>query len=64
MDVTESLCELLETQNISRRELARRIGKSPPFVTQVLSGERNMTLRTAADFAFALDHRLRVYLED
>jgi len=59
-DAGEILCELLEAQGIERKELARRLGKTKGFVTQVLSGERNMTLRTLADLAFALDHRFEL----
>lgn len=60
LDVTEEICRVLESTKINRQELAKRLGKSKGFVTQVLSGERNMTLRTAADLATALDHRLHV----
>jgi transcriptional regulator with XRE-family HTH domain len=60
LDVTEEICRALEATKINRQELARRLGKSKGFITQVLSGERNMTLRTAADLASALDHRLQV----
>jgi transcriptional regulator with XRE-family HTH domain len=59
-DAGEIVCELLEAQGIERQELARRLGKSKSFVTQILSGERNMTLRTLADLAYALDHRFEL----
>lgn len=55
---TEALCELMEKQGISRADLAREMGKTRGFVTQLLSGERNMTLRTLADCAFALNVRM------
>jgi transcriptional regulator with XRE-family HTH domain len=61
LETTEEICRILETENISRSELARRLGKSKGFVTQVLSGERNMTLNTAADFAFALGRRFHIH---
>jgi antitoxin component HigA of HigAB toxin-antitoxin module len=60
LEATEEICRILENQDISRSELARRLGKSKAFVTQVLSGERNMTLNTAADLAFALGHRFHM----
>ncbi len=60
LDATEEICRVLGSAKISRQELAKRLGKSKGFVTQVLSGERNMTLRTAADLASALDHRLQI----
>jgi transcriptional regulator with XRE-family HTH domain len=54
LDATEAVVVLLQEQNVSRQELARRIGKSKGFVSQLLSGERNMTLRTLADLGHAL----------
>ncbi len=59
-EATELLSELIEAEQINRKELADRLGRSKGFVTQILSGERNMTLRTLADFAFALEHRVEV----
>jgi transcriptional regulator with XRE-family HTH domain len=59
-DAGEIVCELLEAQGIERKELARRLGKTKGFVTQILSGERNMTLRSLADLAYALDHRVEL----
>lgn len=58
--VTEKLLELMDQEDVSRAELARRIGKGRSFITQILDGSRNMTLRTVADLAFALGHQLVV----
>ena len=44
--------------SISKAELAKRLGKSRPFVTQVLNSGRNLTLRTWADIATSLGHRV------
>lgn len=60
---TESLCELMDQRAVTKAELARRIGKSRGFVTQILSGNRNMTLRTLADLAFALGSKVDVTME-
>lgn len=60
LETTEEICRVLNSENITRTELAKRLGKSKGFVTQVLSGERNMTLNTVADFAFALGHHFQV----
>ena len=53
-NVKEEILILLEDEDISKKELARRLGKSKSFVTQVLSGARNMTLGTLSDICFAL----------
>ena len=58
MEVTETLCELLEKEKISRKELADRLGKSKGFVSQLLNGGRNLTLRTVADILHVLGYRV------
>jgi Helix-turn-helix len=54
VEVTEAIAMLLEETDVSRSELARRIGKSPAFVTKLLRGDNNFTLRTLSDVFFAL----------
>ena len=58
MEVTETLCELLEKEKISRKELADRLGKSKGFISQLLNGGRNLTLRTVADILHVLGHKV------
>jgi transcriptional regulator with XRE-family HTH domain len=64
LDATETIVGLLEEQGISRRELATRLGKSKGFVSQLLSGERNMTLRTLADLGYVLGYRFSLSLRN
>jgi transcriptional regulator with XRE-family HTH domain len=64
LDVTECLVQALERRGIARKELADRISKSKSFVSQVLQGGRNLTLRTVADLADALDCRPRLQLSE
>lgn len=53
--VTEALRGALMNDDLTQAELAKRLGKSRALVSQILCGERNMTLRTAASLASALD---------
>jgi transcriptional regulator with XRE-family HTH domain len=55
LDATEAVVRLLDDQTLSRQELARRLGKTKGFISRILSGEHNMTLRTLADVGYALD---------
>lgn len=64
LDAAELISRLMQENGVSRTELAQRIGKSKGFVTQVLSGHHNMTLRTLADLAGALQTRIRVHEAD
>lgn len=54
LDVTERLTEALRETGVTKTELARRLGRTPGFVSQVFAGGRNLTLRTIADIATAL----------
>lgn len=57
-----ALLEAMEAQGITKAELAERLGCSRAYVTQLLGGTRNMTLRSLADLAWALDKRLGVVI--
>lgn len=59
-DAAELICQVMEDKGINRQDLAARLGKSKGFVSQILTGERNMTLRTLADVLFALGHRFEL----
>jgi len=56
MDVTESICEILEMKNIERQALAKKMNKSKGYVSQILNGSRNMTLGTLAEIAHVLGY--------
>lgn len=57
LDVTERFAQALEEEGVTKAELARRLGRTPGFVSQVLAGGKNLTLRTIADVAAALSCR-------
>ncbi len=61
-NVTEDLLVILEDLEISKIELAKRLGKSKSYVSQVLSGARNMTLGTLSDICFAIGFKPEVKL--
>jgi len=58
LEVTEVLCGLLEDEKVSRKELADRLGKTKGFVSQLLNGGRNLTLRTLADILHVLGYKV------
>lgn len=62
-NVTEDVLVVMEELGVSKKELARRLGRSRSFVTQLLDGARNMTLGTLSDICFALDITPRVILQ-
>ena len=52
----------MHERNLTRADLATRMGVSPGRVSQVLSGGENLTLRTLASLATALDARFGLEL--
>ena len=63
MEVTESICEILEKEKITRKELASRLNKTKGYVSQLLNGDRNMTLGTLAEILYVLERRPAVKIE-
>ena len=63
LEITERVCEMMEELGINRTELASRLDRSKGYVSQVLSGGRNLTLRTLADLADALECEITLKLE-
>lgn len=59
-DIQEEICRLMQEKGISRNDLAKKMGKSKSFVTQILNSGRNLTLCTVANIFTALGTQLTV----
>lgn len=59
-EAAELIARLMAEQNVSKADLARRLNKSRSWVTQLLSGKANMTVRTLADVTHALDAEVKL----
>lgn len=62
LEVTETIYAQMEQLGLRKSELATKLGVSKAYVTQALSGDRNLTLRSLVDFASALDCEIAVHL--
>ncbi len=60
MDVALEVERLMESEGVTQKELAGKIGVSPARVTQILSGERNLTIKTIVKIATAMGMRPRI----
>lgn len=60
MDVTENFCRILEEEKLNRSQLAQIMGKTKGYISQLLNGNRNITLRVLSDIAFSLGYIIRV----
>ena len=54
VEITEHVACLMQDQGITKTDLARKMGKSPAFVTKIMSGTNNFTVSTIADIFFVL----------
>jgi len=63
LDFTEKIVIKMKELNISRAELARRLGVSKAFVTKLLNGNPNLTIKTMMSIADVLgcDLNLDIY---
>lgn len=66
LDFCDDMRKLMQSQSVSKAELARRIGKSAPYVSKIFRGDENFTVATMVKLARALGGRveLRVHPDD
>jgi transcriptional regulator with XRE-family HTH domain len=60
MDVTEGFCKILEEEKLSRSKLAGLMGKTKGYISQLLGGKRNITLRVMSDIAYHLGYNVKI----
>ena len=54
------IAQVMQEQNVSKADLARSLKKSRSWVTQLLSGEANLTVRTLAEVLYHLNREVRL----
>lgn len=59
-EASELIARLMAKENLSKADLARRLNRSRAWVTQLLSGRTNMTIRTLAEVSFALGAEVKL----
>lgn len=64
LDVAVDIERLMEAEGLSKKELATRIGSSASYITQVLSGEKNLTIKSMVKLANAMGKRPRIEFID
>lgn len=58
--IMEDFLEVMERKNVSRSELAKRLGCSNAYITKLLQGTQNLTLQKLVEIALVLDCDLSV----
>lgn len=64
-EATMGIFAIMERDNVSRADLARKLGKGgPPFVTKILSGSHNFELDTLTKVYASLGRALHFWMDD
>ena len=58
--IIEDILRIMETKDISRSDLAKKVHKSHRFVRQILNGQNNFALETLVKLACALDSEISI----
>jgi antitoxin component HigA of HigAB toxin-antitoxin module len=58
--ITELISKLMEAEGLTRSEVASKLNKSKPYITQMLNGRTNFTIETLDGIAEALNSCLNV----
>jgi len=64
LDFTRKICKVMESKNVTRAELARKMGVSKAYITEILTGMPNLTFESLLKVADALETKLAVDLID
>lgn len=62
IEFNEKIVKRLKELNLSRTELANKLGVSKAFITKLLNGNPNLTIKTMVSIAKALDCNLELDL--
>jgi transcriptional regulator with XRE-family HTH domain len=60
LDITENIYQLMEAKGMKKADLAKKIGKTPAYITKVFRGNANFTLETMVRLARALGGNLTI----
>lgn len=60
LDITEEMCRAMEEKGIDRAELADELGVSRAFVSKLLNGTPNLTIKTLMKISNALGRELSI----
>lgn len=62
--IADFIYDEMQRQGVTKAELARRMGSTPPHISKILGGYQNLTLESLARVAFHLGKKWEVRLVD
>lgn len=61
LEVAEEVCQLIESQGLTRSELAQRLAVTPAYITKLLNGNPNLTIESLLKLSDALGQTLDIH---
>jgi len=62
LDFAVAMERMMGKSNLTKSDLARRIGSSPAYITKVLRGDSNLTIHTMVKLARAAEGSLHLHI--
>jgi len=59
-EVAEQTCKLIESQGVTRSELAQRLAVTPAYITKLLNGNPNLTIKSLLKLSDVLGQTLDI----
>ncbi len=59
-EAAELIARLMAEKKVNKAALAKRLNRSRAWITQLLSGKTNMSVRTLAELAYALEAEVKL----
>lgn len=60
LKINEKILELLQTRKMNKTELAEKLNCSKPYITKLLNGGENLTIKKMVEIAFVLNCNLDI----
>lgn len=64
LEINEYILEALKKKGLTQKAFAEKLGVSPAYITKLLNGKPNLTLKSLIKIALALDVELKVEITD
>lgn len=59
-EINEEICKALEKNNLNYKQFAEKINVKPAYISKLLNGQPNLSLKSLVKIAIALNLKLRV----
>jgi transcriptional regulator with XRE-family HTH domain len=64
LEINEKILEILEGKGLTKKAFAEKLGVSSAYITKLLNGRPNLTLKSLIKIALTLNVKLKVEIRD